>query len=54
MVEIIQNIVDILSAIILGTEKDEQDEVMENEKVTYTLTSVFPSQEIMKEATKYL
>jgi hypothetical protein len=54
MVEIMQNIVDVLSAIILGIEKDEQDKVIQNEKVTYTLTSVFPSQEIMKEAIKYL
>lgn len=54
IVEKLQNFVDILSRIILGTEKDEEEENVRNEKTTYTLTSVFPSLEIMKEAEKYL
>lgn len=53
MIEIIKNIVDRFSDFMLGIDRAE-DEEKENKKVTYNITSIFPSEKIMHEAEKYL
>ena len=51
MAELLQNIVDEFSKLLFGADFDDEEE---KKTATYTLTSVFPSENIMNEAEKFL
>lgn len=53
MIGIVKKIVDRFSELMWGIDKLDNEED-ENKKVTYNITSVFPSEKIMHEAEKYL
>lgn len=50
MAELLQNIVDEFSKLLFGADVEEEEE----KTATYTLTSVFPSENIMNEVEKFL